>query len=505
MGILDEPVRGLIPPAWFHALSGLDRMHAWAANVVPAPPITRLVGLRAAHIGPGLTIASMPAHEMVGGVNGQLEIWPLVGAVLGGALTTAVGPGQIVKPLALSVNHFRPTRPGTGNILARARVVNASSLFAYAEVMVEDSEGRPLGHGGGQAAIVPLDPPPPPPPSPLEPIEVPSWATPDPWQRPAGANVPLSVWETTNGVDVVTAIAAGTLHVPLLALLGARLEHVTRGTVIVSIPASEWFCSDSREVTSGVIAAVANSAGWACGLTMQRAGETFAGLEVAVRFHRPVPADGRPLRATARQEAEADGVITASTTVCDADGTVIATHNAMGALIDNARRKRTRRRPSERLLCTILFTDIVDSTTRAESLGDAAWHALLERHHEAARREIALCQGLEVKSTGDGLLVRFSSPARALDCATRIRQSLAPLGIAIRAGLHTGECEVTDEDIVGLAVHLAARIQAAAAPGEVLVSSTVKDLAAGAGHQFESRGEHRLKGVEEAWRLWAVR
>jgi len=122
-----------------------------------------------------------------------------------------------------------------------------------------------------------------------------------------------------------------------------------------------------------------------------------------------------------------------------------------------------------------------------------------------ARREIALCDGREVKTTGDGLLIRFSSPARALDCATRMRRSLADLGIEIRAGLHTGECEVADADIVGLAVHLAARIQGAAAPGEVLVSSTVRDLTVGGGYQFESRGEHHLKGVEEPWRLWSVR
>jgi class 3 adenylate cyclase len=137
-------------------------------------------------------------------------------------------------------------------------------------------------------------------------------------------------------------------------------------------------------------------------------------------------------------------------------------------------------------------------------MGDAAWHALLERHHEAARREIAVCDGHEVKTTGDGLLVRFASPARALDCAVRIRQSMDALGIKIRAGLHTGECEVTDDDVVGLAVNLASRIQAQAAPGEVLASSTLKDLTAGGGNRFESRGDHRLKGVADPWRLWAV-
>src|SRR5262249_45648276 len=137
--------------------------------------------------------------------------------------------------------------------------------------------------------------------------------------------------------------------------------------------------------------------------------------------------------------------------------------------------------------------------------GDAAWRALLERHHEVARQEIALCDGREVKNTGDGLLVRFSSPARALDCATRLRGSLASLGIDIRAGLHTAEGAVAAADIVGRAAHLAAGIQGAAAPGEVLVSSTVRDLTVGGGYQFESRGEHHLKGVAEPWRLWSVR
>jgi uncharacterized protein (TIGR00369 family) len=504
MGILDEPVRGLVAPPWFNALSGLDRTRAWYGGLVPAPPIVRLLGVKIAHVGPGLAVYCMPAHDRMVGVNGQLEIWPLLGSALEGALMAAVGPGQVAKVLAASVNHFRPTRPGTGNLLARARVLNASSMFAYVEVMIEDSEGRQIAHGGGHAAIVALDPAPPPPPAPLEPIDAPTWATPDPWQRPAGASVPLSLWETTDGLDIITSMSTGALPVPLNTLLDAKLQDVSRGRATVTIPASEWFCVESRVLPVNIVATLANLAGWSCALTMHRAGETFAGLDVSVRFFREVPADGRPLRAEARTATEGDGVVLSSATVYDADGATVATMTASGVRIDNVRRKRPRRRPAERLLCTILFTDIVDSTARAEALGDTGWHALLERHHAAARQEIAFCQGLEVKSTGDGMLVRFSSPARALECATRLRRSLTALGIAIRAGLHTGECEVMDDDIVGMAVHLAARIQAAAEPGEVLVSSTVKDLAAGAGHQFEARGEHQLKGVEEPWRLWAV-
>jgi class 3 adenylate cyclase len=249
---------------------------------------------------------------------------------------------------------------------------------------------------------------------------------------------------------------------------------------------------------------MANMTGWTAGMMTHRAGETLIGLEASVRFFQQLIADGRPVRAEARALLGSGDMLVCETTVYDADDQVIAICNASAVPIDNHRRRRTRRRPSERALCTILFTDIVDSTKRAEALGDRAWHSLLERHDEVARQEIARCAGLLVKRTGDGLLARFGAPARALECAMRLRDALAGLGINIRAGVHTGECEITDDDIVGVAVNLAARIEAAAAPGEVLVSSTVKDLAAGAGHGFESRGEHRLKGVEEPWRLWAV-
>jgi len=504
MGVLDEPFRGQIPPPWFMALGGLERMRAWG-RLVPAPPVTRLLGVRPTHVGPGLAACVMPADELMVGPNSQVELWPLISDALNMAIATAVGPAQYAKPLVMFGNYFRTTRAGLGNILAKARVINASSLFVYAEVLIEDNEGRQLAHGGAEAAIVAVDPAPPLPPSPLEPVDEPIWPTPDPWQRPAGTNVPLSSWETRDGIDIMRDLAAGTLRAPITSLLDFRLREVGAGRVTATIPASPWFCADSRGVSVSILAALADMTAWCCGLTMHRAGETLAGLDVFIRIFRAVPADDRLVRAEARREAMSDDIAVISVTVSDADGRVVATANSAAAPIDNARRKRPRRRPAERMLCTIMFTDIVDSTHQAESLGDAAWCALLERHHEVARREIALCNGREVKNTGDGLLVRFGSPARALDCATRLRGALAGLGIDIRAGLHTGECEVADDDIVGFAVHLAARIQGAAAPGEVLVSSTVKDLTIGGGYEFESRDEHQLKGVAEPWRLWAVR
>lgn len=161
--------------------------------------------------------------------------------------------------------------------------------------------------------------------------------------------------------------------------------------------------------------------------------------------------------------------------------------------------------PARRVLATILFTDIVDSTSRASQLGDKAWSELLEAHDTTARREIARFRGSEVKTTGDGFLVLFDGPARAIQCAQAISEAMAPLGIRIRAGLHTGEIERTERDVMGVAVHLAARIMATAGAGDVVISRTVKDLVAGSGIEFDSTGEHSLKGIDEMWQLFKVR
>jgi class 3 adenylate cyclase len=159
----------------------------------------------------------------------------------------------------------------------------------------------------------------------------------------------------------------------------------------------------------------------------------------------------------------------------------------------------------DRMLATVLFTDIVDSTPRAIELGDRRWRDVLERHNAIVRRELLRHRGREIDSAGDGFLATFDGPARAIRCAAAITASVEELGIEVRAGLHTGECEIADGKVAGIAVHTGARVAAQAAAGEVLVSGTVKDLVAGSGIEFVDRGSHELKGIPGTWALFALK
>ena len=160
---------------------------------------------------------------------------------------------------------------------------------------------------------------------------------------------------------------------------------------------------------------------------------------------------------------------------------------------------------ADRALATVLFTDIVGSTEQAERLGDRRWRELLERHHARVRDELKRHRGREIDATGDGFLSAFDGPARAIRCACAISQAVSELGLEVRAGLHTGECELLEGGrLGGIAVHIGARITDLAQPGEVLVSRTVRDLVAGSGIAFDDRGVHSLKGITESWRVYAV-
>jgi class 3 adenylate cyclase len=158
----------------------------------------------------------------------------------------------------------------------------------------------------------------------------------------------------------------------------------------------------------------------------------------------------------------------------------------------------------DRVLATVLFTDLVGSTEHAVELGDTRWRYLLESHQAQVRRQLERFRGREVKTMGDGFLATFDGPARAIRCAQAVVDQSRGLGLETRAGLHTGECELMNDDVGGIAVHIAARVATLANAGEVLVSSTVKDLVAGSGLTFADRGVHALKGVPDQWRLFAA-
>jgi class 3 adenylate cyclase len=159
---------------------------------------------------------------------------------------------------------------------------------------------------------------------------------------------------------------------------------------------------------------------------------------------------------------------------------------------------------SDRVLATVLFTDIVGSTEHAARIGDSRWRELLGEHHTIVRGELERWRGTEVKTIGDSFLATFDGPARAIRCARGIIDAVAALGLRLRAGLHTGECELVGDDVAGIAIHIGARVMAYAQPGEVLATSTVKDLVVGSGLQFADRGLHSLRGIPDEWRLYAV-
>ena len=178
-----------------------------------------------------------------------------------------------------------------------------------------------------------------------------------------------------------------------------------------------------------------------------------------------------------------------------------------GAILDEVEEFLTGRRSPhdpDRVLSTVLFTDIVGSTDLAARLGDSSWHRLLDRHDQITRREIDKWRGRLIKATGDGVLATFDGPARAIRCATALCNTLRADQVEIRAGIHTGEIEVRTEDVGGIGVHIAARVEGLARANEVLVSKTVTDLVAGSGITFGDRGLHDLKGIPGSWHLFAV-
>jgi class 3 adenylate cyclase len=480
-------------------------MQALSQGRVLLPPLARLQGMRAAHVGPGSGTWTIPVSPWTRGLVGLLDICAFVETALTGVTITAAPPGHDVVPRTLVINYFRPARPRAGNLLARGRVVNSSSLFACSEAEIEDPEGRQLAQATGQFAIRRVDPPPSPPPSRLPPVEEPVYASPDPYlRREMSPEVSRDDWERHDGLSVMRKYRDGTVTMPFSELYGMRFLEVDKGRAVTTFAASEWFGLFSREVAPGVIAAVANATWWGAALTLLQPGDSFAALDQVVRFHREVPADGRALRVEARTVVESRNLSLTEASVFDADGVLVASESGAGAFIGIDRRRGRPQVETKRVLATLLFADIVGSTDHADRLGDARWRTLLEEYRVAVRHEIVRFEGVEIDTAGDGFFVRFDTPRNAIDCARAIRSGVKQLGIETRSGIHTGECEMQGRGLTGIAVHVGARIQGVAGPGEIWVSGTVRDIAAGSHLHFEDRGEHSLKGIPTPLRLYAL-
>ncbi len=502
--IPDEPVRGRTPPPWVGALSGIERCRAYSRGLLPATPMARLFGCRTTHVAAGTVTLAMPAKDASIAGLGQLEISAPMVTALEGACNTALPAGFDILPLRLTFDPFRPAWPGHGNLLCRARVVSSSNLFVNAVVQVEDSEGRHVAQGSLHGAVVRINPPCPAPPDTMPPVHEPVYDTPDPYLRKVVVSPVVELMERENGVEIMRQFKDGRINMPVASMYGVMLHDVEENRATLSMPASEWFCSFGHQVSAQAIAALANMTVFSGVVSLHQPGSTSVLLGSSTSFLRQVPADGRRLQSEVITSHPAPNLYTAEATVRNADGEMVAQSVGSIMRIDASKRQRRQRAKGRRVLATLLFVDIVDSTALAGRMGDAEWRNLLEEFRLKIRREISRFNGIEVDTAGDGFFVRFDSPAYAIEAARAASAAIAELGIKLRAGIHTGECELEGTRLAGMAVHVGARIMAAAGPGEIMVSSTVKELAGGSGFEFVDRGEHSLKGVPDPWRLYTV-
>jgi uncharacterized protein (TIGR00369 family) len=348
-----------------------------------------------------------------------------------------------------------------------------------------------------------IEPPPPPAPAAFDAAQDAAYPTPDPPDRPAVGALPTAdIQARHGGLEILKMTLSGDLPpLPLMNTFGASIVSAEEGACHVVMPASEWFCALTRDLEPGAIETAVNMSSTLAVVTLWEPGRWLAGLECTTHFLKPVRADGRELNMRGRVTHRAGDLMVAESVAIDADGEPFALQRCTYATLDPRGRRTS---AAERVLTTLLFTDIVDSTGHAERLGDARWRSVLDDHHALVRQQLSAHRGREVKTTGDGFLARFDSPAQAVRCAKAIRGEVRRFGLEIRSGIHTGECEVHGTDLAGIALHTAARIMSLAGTGEILVSQTVRDLAAGSGLPFEDRGPQALRGVQGQVNVFAL-
>jgi class 3 adenylate cyclase len=481
--VINEPVRGSLPDPSLISLSGLELVRAYMRGLVPATPLFRLLGPRPTQASSGTAVLHQVISPWFEVNEDFVDLTPIAEYAISVTALTGAPPRSFVRTVNMSLRYLRPCTIENEMIIVRGRILHAGSNVTTVDALFEDALGRAVAHATGSVLITLQDPPPPPLTRPLEPVAEPVYPTPDPMNRPLDRS----------GDQALP---------PFGRLIGAELVDIARERVRISLPTSDWFCFRHREVSPGIVGLLGNLAIRQATLEMIRDDQQFVILNAATTSMAPVIPDGRRLTAIGTVRHRRDDVFATEAEVVDEDGQIVAT--IQGPCLIRDRSPRAQQRPARRTLLTVLFTDLVGSTERAQQLGDARWSELLNQHNAAVRRHLANCNGREVKTMGDGVLATFDSPTSAVRCALGISNAVKGLGLQIRAGIHTGECEVVGNDVAGLAVHVASRVQAIAQPGEILVSSTVHDLVTVSDIRLADRGSHVLRGVERPWSLFAV-
>jgi class 3 adenylate cyclase len=494
-----ESARGGLPDPGVFSLPGMERLRRVRAGSVARPRLSHLIGWEIGHTAAGTVSATVPTSPWLVWANGEVDLVIATAATLEAACFSAASPGFDVRLTTFSHQRCRPVLANSGPLIIRARATHVGRHQIHAEVSVVDTRARPVLFGSGSALQVELDPPPPAPGG--GPIDVPAYRTPDPHARPAPgyAGFTPDVFMRRAGLDVMREVVDGDRS-PITDFLSAHFTGVAFGEVSLAIEPSPWFTVQAPAVCGGVLATLLSSVAGGSAVTLSQPGSIVGSVSSNATLLRGVGLDAGTVTVAGRAVAhDSDQLFTATSEATLADGTLVGLGGLTGRFLDA--RPRSSAPATQRVLTTVVFTDIVRSTSHASRLGDARWQELLADHHAMARRLLRAFGGSEIATTGDGFLATFDSPARALEWAATMRDGVAALGLAIRAGVHTGECEMDGDDVSGVAVNAAARVVAKAGDGEVWASSVVQQLTAGAGLRFEERGTHELKGFDGPWSL----
>ena len=492
-------------------LPGLELLRASLERRLPDPPVTKLTGLRLSEVGLGMASAWMPASAWWQSAAGVFLAGTTAFAAdmaLGSSVLTSVPAGMGVTTSELSVSFLRAATVRSQTIIGRGRLIHATRSLGLAEAALEDARGRLLGHASSRCVLFRADP------EILAARRLPEARPSDlaePYQREVKGEVwGQEYWDATAGLAVMQRLVEGDIP-PCFQFLGMRGVAAGEGTMTMSMAASGWLCDGFGVVYGGAIAYLADAAITLAAGTTVPAATGFSTIDLKLYLLRPVlPADGELIaQATVVHRGRTIAIVNCEIT--GPDGALVA--QAASSVLILPGRNWTRpvqvadeiTAESGRVLTTVLFTDIVGSTRRAAELGDDRWRQVLAEHHAIVREQIRRFRGREVDTAGDGFLIAFDGAARAVRCAMAVRGHLRRIGLEIRAGVHAGECEEIGGQLVGIAVHIGSRLVGIAQLGEVLASSTVRDLVAGSGIGFDDRGEHALKGIAGQWHLYAAR